>query len=705
MVEGSRWDAPRQDSRVAFASLFGCFRLRAPDGSEVVISNRRARALLAMLCLAKGEAIDREFLSKLLWAGRFEAHAKASLRQCLLELGKVLASCGQDILDVSRTNVALRRDAIETDLDALEDALSSADFTSAAAQLTMIGTNPILDQMEFGAGFDQWRARFSANAEKRLRGAIEAALGKLELQGDSTTQAQLLSALSLRHSTALASRLPAAKARVAVLPFQSVGAQDSQDYFADGMVDELITTLGQVPQMLVAGRLSSFHFRNSELPSAQIATALRVSHLVEGSVQRQGDRVRIHAHLIAGESGFELWGERFDGTLDDVFAFQEQVAQAITAAMGNALGIAMQPPTVPGFTFSREAYDLYLQARALSFKLFGNGVLDTAVALLEQAVAIDPAFAEAWLLLGEVHQLIGIYTACLDRPAESARMAASVARALSLKPGLGQAFVLLGLHELTQGNFVGALDLAFKGYDLEPGNPAVAMRLGSYLMFCGRTSAGMRYIEEAIAQDPIDGRKFMLRCSGHLNQGNLPAAIADGQRAVDLGFASMWLAVANAAAGRHDLAVEQYQQTRLLVNKSIFPPAGTAPMTPEVMDAYWLVAAKGVCSGEAEDREAYCRTLDYLHLTMHDNADMSIALPAVFMGYSEMVFKAIGQAVSLGNMGCLISLWTDIAPIREIRQHADFIAFAERVGMTAAWGKYGLPDLLPPPGNKSATSD
>jgi hypothetical protein len=214
----------------------------------------------------------------------------------------------------------------------------------------------------------------------------------------------------------------------------------------------------------------------------------------------------------------------------------------------------------------------------------------------------------------------------------------------------------------------------------------------------------MRYIEEAIAQDPIDGRKFMLRCSGHLNLGNVATAIADGQRAVDLGFPSMWLAVANAAAGRHDLAVEYYQQTRLLLNKTIFPPAGTAPMTPEVMDAYWLVAAKGVCSGKAEDREGYCRTLDYLHLTMHDNADISIALPAVFMGYSEMVFKTIGQAVSLGNMGCLISLWADIAPIRQIRQHAEFIPFAERIGMAAAWDKYGWPDLLPPPSDRSSAS-
>ena len=691
-----------QDS--AFASVFGRFQLWAADGSEIVIPNRRARALLAMLCLAENEAMDRDFLSKLLWPGRFEAHAKASLRQCLLELGKLLAPCGPDILLATRSNVALRPRSIPTDLDALEQAFARADYAAAAAQLAAIGTKPILDQMDFGDAFNQWLARRRSDAEKRLSNAVENGLGALE-RTDSAVEFTQLRDLWAQRKSALAPASPptkpSVKTRIAVLPFQSVGAQENQDYFADGIVDELITAIGQVPQLLVAGRTSSFHFRGSSLPSAQIAAELGVLHLIEGSVQRQGERVRVHAHLVSGETGFELWGARFDGTLDDLFAFQEQVAQAITAAIGSALGVAMRPPLVPGMTHSAEAYDLYLQGRALSFKLFGNGVLDTAVALLEQAVAIDPEFAEAWLLLGEVHQLIGIYTACLDRPAESARMAASVARALSLKPGLGQAYALLGLHELTLGNFVGAIDLAFKGYHLEPGNPAVAMRLGSYLLFCGRTTEGMRYIEEAIAQDPIDGRKFMLRCSGHLNLGNLPAAIADGQRAVDLGFPSVWLAVANAAARQHELAVEQYQLTRLLLNRTIFPPAGTAPMPPAMMDAYWLVAAKGVCSGEAEDREAYCRTLDYLHLTMHDNADMSIALPAVFMGYSEMFFKTIGQTVSLGNMGCLISLWADIEPIRQIWQHGEFIAFAERVGMAAAWDKYGWPDLLPPPSNRA----
>ena len=697
--------AVKQDMRVSVprATVFGTFQFHGADGREITITNRRARALLAMLCLAHGEALDRDLLSKLLWPGRFEAHARASLRQCLLDLGKLLASCGADILDTARSSVALHPGSVVTELDAIESALAAADYAAASAQLNSIGAKPVLDQMDFGDGFSHWLAQRRSEAEQRLQVTIERALAASEQADAAPAQARLLSAWSLRKPAAAplaASVQPPAKARIAVLPFQSVGTSAEPDYFADGIVDELITAMGQVPQLLVAGRTSSFHFRGSDLVPAQIAAELGVQHLIEGSVQRQGERVRIHAHLISGETGFELWGARFDGTLDDLFAFQEQVAQAITAAIGTALGIAMRVPLVPGMTHSPQAYDLYLQGRALSFKLFGNGVLDTAVTLLEQAVALDPDFAEAWLLLGEVHQLIGIYTACLDRPAESARMAASVAKALALKPGLGQAYVLLGLHELTQGNFVGALDLAHKGYQLEPGNPAVAMRLGSYLLFCGRTTEGMRYIEEAIAQDPIDGRKFMLRCSGHLNLGNLPAAIADGQRAVDLGFPSMWLAVANAAAGNHELAVEQYQLTRLLLNRTIFPPAGTAPMPPAMMDAYWLVAAKGVCSGEAEDREAYCRTLDYLHLTMHDNADMSIALPAVFMGYSEMFFKTIGQAVSLGNMGCLISLWADIEPIRQIWQHSEFIAFAQRIGMAAAWDKYGWPDLLPPPSNR-----
>ncbi len=708
MKQAEPAEAFRQAQGSCFAALYGRFQLSAADGRDIVITNRRARTLLAMLCLAKDEVLDRDFLSKLLWPGRFEAHAKASLRQCLLELGKLLAPFGSEILDVTRASVGLHPGAITTDLGKLELTLAHGDFAAATAQLAAIGNKPILDQMDLGDGFNQWLDRQRTDAEARLRASVEIALAALLCAGNSAGHMQLVKASSLRNLTVAASpNLPAVagKVRLAVLPFQPIGERVEQDYFADGMVDELITAMGQVPQLIVAGRTSSFHFRDSHLSPSRIAMELGVSHLIEGSVGRHGNRVRIHTHLIAGDTGIELWGARFDGTMDDVFAFQEQVAQAITSAIGEALGIALQAPLVRGMTHSKEAYDLYLQGRSLSVRLFGDGALDKAIELLEQAVSLDPNFAEAWLLMAEVHQLIAIYTACLDRPAASARMAECVEKALAIKSGLGQAYSLMGLHQLSQNDFVGALTLASKGYAMEPNNPQVAMRLGSYLMFCGRTADGMKYIEEAISQDPIDGRKYMLRCAGHLNRGDIAAAIADGQRAVDLGFPSVHLAVATAAAGQHDLAVEQYQQTRLLLNKSIFPPAGTAPMTQEVMDAYWLVAAKGVCSGVAEDREAYCRTLDYLHMTMYDSGDSSITLPAVFMGYADLLFRTLGERITPGNMGCLMSIWADVDPIRQIWQHPEFIPFAQRIGMAAAWDKYGWPDLLSPPSNAPTTAD
>ena len=269
-------------------------------------------------------------------------------------------------------------------------------------------------------------------------------------------------------------------ARVAVLPFAAIGHDEPTDYFADGMADQLITTLGQVPQLAVAGRTSSFHFRNSDLDIRDIAAALRVGHLVEGSVQRQGKQVRISVRLIEGDSGFEQWAHRYDGSLDDIFALQESIAQAVTVALSTALDLDLDPPQVRGGTRNRKAYDLYLQGKALMARLFGDDVLRTAISLLEQAVEIDPQFAEAWATLGEAHQLVAVYTACLDRAAASACMAECARQAIAIMPEMGHPHSLLGIHAWTQNDIVGALDLAFKAHSLEPDNPAVVMRLGSF---------------------------------------------------------------------------------------------------------------------------------------------------------------------------------------------------------------------------------
>jgi TolB-like protein len=651
----------RDDTEVrARARLVGTFRLHQSDGSEIVISSRRARALLAILCLAFGEPVERDMLRKVLWPGRYPAQAKASLRQCLLDLGKLLAPLGTDVLVITRSTVALRAEAVMIDLQ---------DVTASE--------RPILTELDLGEPFAQWVA---ARQLEIVRSRMPSATPPPE---------------------PLAAIRSASRGSVAILPFSSASASGDHEYFADGMVDELITALAAVPNLQVAGRTSSFLYRGSELPAPAIAAALRVSHMVEGSVQRQGEAVRIHAHLIDGASGFELWSSRFDGVLDNIFGLQEAVARGVTDALAGALGIALQPPVVGNLTQSKQAYDLYLQSRTLNARLFGDGVMTRAVELLEQAVAFDPEFAEAWVLLGDVHQRMGIYMAGCDPREASTKMAACVRKAMAIKPGLGHAYGLLALHEFTCNNIVGALDLAFKGYEVEPNNPVVLVRIGGLLLFCGLTQQGMAFLDEAIDRDPADGRNYMVRSAGQLNLGRIDAAVADAQRCVDLGFPSVFLGVALAAAGEHERAVEAYKQTRHAIANSIPPPTGTGPMPPAMIDAYWDVAAKGVCSGKPEDREAYCRTLDFLHLSMHDKEHQAITLPAVFMGYADMLFKTIGTRITLQNLACLMSIWTEIDPTCRIWQHLEFIPFAQSIGMADAWDKYGWPDLLPMPTNRA----
>ncbi len=697
-----RQEALRSENNRVHALLFGEFKLLTAKAAEIPISNRRARALLALLCLNSDQAIEREQISKLLWPGRFESHARASLRQCLLDLGKLLDPISPEILLVTRSSARLNCAAITSDLGDLEDALANNDATYAAKLLSVIGTASLVSGMDFGEAFGTWLSNRRTEAEHRLQIAVEDALAAAMLRGDMEGHGALKRAWSLRQPSAPPSGTgPVAnsKSRIAVLPFQSLSAKDGEDYFADGIVDEMITALGQVPQMMVAGRTSSFHFRDSKLPLTQIAAELGVSYLVEGSVLRQGDRIRIHVHLVAGETGFELWAQRFDGTLDDVFAFQEQVSQAITAAIGEVLNIAMQLPQVRGMTHSKQAYDLYLQGQALCARRFGSGVLDTAVTLFKQALSLDPDFAECWVALGEAHQLVSVYTQCLDRLGEAAQMAECAERAIALSPRLAYPYSLLGLYELTKFNFVGALDFAYKAYRLEPNNPAVTMRLASFLIFIGRTQDAAPLVKAALDQDPADGRKYALLCGVQFCTGDLQGTIESGKKMVELGMPSTLLAVATAALGDRDFAISQYMLTQQMMNGIILPPVGIGIQTPEAMDAYWLIAAKAICAGSLVDRQTYWQVLEMLYAVLHDKSDLAISGPAVLTGNPELVFRTYGQCISASNLIGMVALWADIEPIRQIWQHPEFIPFAQRIGMAAAWDKYGWPDLLRVPSN------
>jgi TolB-like protein/tetratricopeptide (TPR) repeat protein len=487
------------------------------------------------------------------------------------------------------------------------------------------------------------------------------------------------------------------KTRIAVLPFRSLSRLGDQGYFADGIADELITRLGSVPQLRVTGRTSVFQFRDSDMDMPQIAEKLRVTHLVEGSVQHQHDDVRIDVRLIDGKTGFEMWSYRYDGKIDDIFASRDEVAHDATIGLSEALDLPEPQPKNRKMSDNKAAYDLYLQGRALTNRTFGNGALAKAVELFQEALELDPDFSECWTVLAEAHVYTVVDTPCLDRHSEARKMASCARRAIELDQMQGHARAMLELYQWTRNDIVGALDLAYEAHRLEPDNPDVTIRLGSFLLYCGLTTEALPLIQRAIDQDPVHGRNYGMLCVAHMNLGNLEASIAAGQRMTDLGYPAMFLAVALATLGDRDLAVQRYHQTRLLLNTVIFPPVGSAPLEPEAMDAYWLIAAKGVCSDRAEDRALYGQLLEMLHATLHDPGDPSIVMPAIWMGNAQLVFKTLGQDITPANMICFMMIWADVDPIRQVWQHPDFLAFADRTGLVAAWEKYGWPDLLPGP--------
>jgi len=680
------------------ASLFGGFQLFALDGSEIAISNRRACAILAMLCLAPDETLNRNYLSKLLWPGRFEAQARASLRQCLLDIGKLFRSMNCDLLDINRSRISLKTDAIRTDLSEVTKLLTEQNFHEATELLTTFGAKPLLDQLEFGEEFKNWLEVHRLQAEQRLETAITAALLLLEERNNLSDHARLLNAWSVRSAVAqtIFDRKKG-KVRIAVLPFQSRAEPNDQGFFADGIVDELITTLGQIPQLLVAGRTSSFQFKNSDKTPSDIGNALNVSYLLEGSVHRQEEQVRVAVSLVDADRGFESWAHSYEGNLDDMFTARAEVVQEVVDGLSQAFKLQDHEPKTRTLTNNREAYGLYLQGRALTIRAIGEGVLPSAIELLEKALVLDPEFAECWTALAEAEINVTVYSPCLGRIERSEKAAEYAKKALNLSPQQAHARIVLAIHKWTQKDIVGALDLAFEAYRLEPNNPDVLNRVGSFLLYCGRSRDALPYIEASIDQDPVNGRNYAILCVVHLNLGNINAAMDAGQRMVDLGFPSLWFAAAIAASGDNDGAVEAYQLTKKLMNTVIFPPAGSAPMEPEAMDAYWLMAAKGLWSGEEQDRKNYCMVLEMLHATLHDPCDSTIVFPAIWMGEAQMVFKTLGKQITPANFFGFMLLWADIEPVRQVRLHSDFMDFAERIGMVAAWEKYGWPDLLPKP--------
>ncbi len=297
---------------------------------------------------------------------------------------------------------------------------------------------------------------------------------------------------------------------VAVLPFADRSPGGDQEYFTDGLTEELINALARIRDLRVAGRTSSFQFKDSEEDLATIAETLNVGTILEGSVRKAGDRLRISAQLVNAEDGFQLWGETYDRELDDVFAVQDEIAESVASALEVTL---LGSTSDDARTESAEAYNLLLRARYL-IESGSPDDRETASKLLQQALDIDITYPALWAELGLVHMWQG-FTAETRAERRTAYDEAkkSLRRALELDPELAQAHSRLGWIYAQELDFPAAREATEKALELAPNSNVVRGNASTLAGVFGRLEEDIELKEAVLETDPLD-------LSGHLTLAN-----------------------------------------------------------------------------------------------------------------------------------------------------------------------------------------
>ena len=323
-----------------------------------------------------------------------------------------------------------------------------------------------------------------------------------------------------------------------MLPFANMSADKENEYFGDGLAEEVINALAQVPGLQVAGRTSSFLFRGKDIELAEVGRRLNVEHLLEGSVRRAGNRVRVTAQLIKVADGFHLWSERYDREWTDIFAIQDEITHAIASAL--RIRLSADSSTPRRHTPNLRAYEAYLKARDLWYTAL-PGSFEQTKAMLEHAITLDPQFALPYSLLG------GCYTMLANlgfKPAHEVMPLARAAEeeALRVDPALPEAHALLGVCAGCFGHdWIGAEREWRLAMAREPISRDVRFWYGNhYLLPIGRVAEAVETMARGLQDDPLNLLYRHLYARGLRHLGRLDEAEAELRGVLDVDANFPW---------------------------------------------------------------------------------------------------------------------------------------------------------------------
>jgi TolB-like protein len=464
---------------------------------------------------------------------------------------------------------------------------------------------------------------------------------------------------------------------IAVLPFVNMSPDPDQEFFSDGLSEELLNQLANLKGLRVTSRTSAFAFKGQTLPLRDIAAQLRVNHILEGSVRKAGNQVRITAQLIDVASDSHLWSDTFDRQLENIFEIQSEIAQAIAQALHITLAGESPGSELAGAapTENLEAWQLFLRGRHF-YQLRGEH-LAPAIELFERAVALDHGFANAWAHLGAAYSVSQSFT---DRssPESAAKGFAAIDRALELDPGNGLALGVRGLHHSDSLEWEQAqtqLDLAVS---LNPNESNLLLWKGVVLMELGYVTEALEYLKRAELLDPVFANVHNWLSDVYSSTGNYEKLQEHANRSFELGDTSglEYLSEYWMAQGDHE------QAERLALEAA--QAEGSSERVPRALFA---------ALGDPGLRDQSLQII--LEASEADMGGQSVFTELLRLGAVDEAIDYWDRLRQSGELGRTVldlsDLWLDMD--RQNRNHPRMLDLYERTGLADYWREHGDPDF------------
>jgi adenylate cyclase len=468
--------------------------------------------------------------------------------------------------------------------------------------------------------------------------------------------------ISESHESATAEALPGAavpQRSIAVLPFVDMTQSLDQQYLADGLAEELLNLLAQIPELRVAARTSSFVFKNKAQDMSTIARELHVAHVLEGSVRKSGNHVRITAQLIRADSGYHLWSETYDRTLDDIFKLQDQIAAAVVEALKvKLLGGTLPERAAPA---NLEAYNLYLQGRFFAGLHTKQGFTQS-VDYLERAANLDKTYEPSWTELSIVY---GDMAARGFMPPEQALPKArdAVRTALELNPKSARAHVAMGyLHMNDDWDWSAADREIGQALALEPGSADVLHAAASLDLVLGRVSESVKLFLAALERDPLRASSYSNLGVAYFADGRLMDAERAFRKSIELrpaaGYTHNGLGLVLLWQGKLDAALEEMKRET---------------------DEMWRLEGLAIVHAAMHRRAESDAALAELTAKFHKESPYVVATVYGYRGEVDQAFKWLDRALAERD-ATLTSIKSD--PLfRKIASDPRYTALLEKAGL------------------------